>query len=629
MTQPDSRLVVVAMATIVASALAVDPGGWFSFGPLRWGLMSTLLAVMAALLLRARRLQIHRYSAWGWLAFVAWAGVTATLGLDPVHAWIGTPDRRLGVLSVMLFGVAYFAGQTLAAPDAVVRLTRAAVVALLGIALYTGLETLGFAPVDVTTSTARPGGPFGSAAYLGAACALLVPISFGGAVDGLGHRRWAVLAWAAAAGGSFAALASQTRAGWVGLIAAGLVSLPATGAFLKRRWPIIGAGFAALAIVVVVTPLAGRISGAFDFDDGTARGRIDEWQAGSAVAVNHPLTGVGLEGYRIAFAEGADADYEQRYGRIVAPDRTHNGPLEMAVATGIPGLALYLVAAGFLVIRSVKAVRTQTPVAIGIAAGVTGYLAQQFFLFPLAEIDPVFWLFTGVLVAATGSLGIDWHPPRAASWVWIAIAAFIGIAGAADVVADRRAAAAVVALNQDDASAALGHADGAVALRPDSIRYHLLAARAADDGTALGYSRAADSINAALVVSPLDPILRAERADLLLRSAQSARDTTLLGAATTAWEELVDYDPVHARYRLELGNAYVFAGRLDDAVAQWNESARLAPSSTAPLINLAIIYIETGRTDAAVAAIEAIERLDPSAPQIGPLRAQLGNPSDP
>jgi O-antigen ligase len=613
------------MALIVASAVAVDPWGWAPYGPLRWTVISTGTLVVAAIALRLRAIEVHKPSALGWLAFLFWAGLASVVALDPLYTWIGTPDRHLGFVTVALFALMFLAGQQLSPPAAVTGLLRAAAVALGAIGLYTLLELFDLAPVDLATASGRPGGPYGSAAYLGAACALLIPITLGAGVAERDSARWRYFAYGAAGLGVVAALASQTRAGWVGLTVAAVATLAVQGRWLQRNWPALATALALLVIVAVISPVGSRVVSAFDFGEGTARGRLDEWQVGAAVAVKHPITGVGLEGYRVAFAEGVDAEYERRYTRQTMPDRAHNGPLDVAVTTGLPGMALYLTAAGFLLLRAARALLSGKPALIGLGAGVIAYLAQQWFLFPIAEVDPLFWLFAGVLVAAT-SIG---RPTRLAAprWVWAAVltlASAVLLAGSLDVVADHHVSEAVELLTAGETADALRSADLAAAIRPDSIRYHVIAASVAAGPRSFdGYTWAVERLDAALDLSPGDPILRAERATFSLRLAQAARDVTALEASIAEWEALVADDPVHARYRLELGNGYAIAGNDAAAEEQWVRAADLAPNSTTPLTNLATLYINNGRHEAAADMLSRARVIDPTSPVIEQLSEQI------
>jgi hypothetical protein len=422
-----------------------------------------------------------------------------------------------------------------------------------------------------------------------------------------------------------AAVAAQTRAGWAGLAAAALVAAPGFYRWLRLRPWLPAAGAIALIALAIATPAGPRVISAFDFEDGAARGRIDEWQVGAAVLANHPVAGTGFEGYRIAFAEGVDADYERRYTRQVMPDRAHNGALDVAVTTGAPGLVLYVIAVIWLLRRSWRAARSGVPWLVGLGAGVAGYLVQQQFLFPIAEFDPVFWMFAGVLVAATARaapLGVRF--PSGAWLVPVALATAAFVAGGLDVAADHAARSALATGRAGEPAAALAQADRAVDLRPDSIRYHFVAATvAAEAETITGLEAALERLDGALDLSPRDPILRAEHASLRLDLARATGSTIDLAGARTEWEHLVDTDPNHARYRLELGIAQALAGDGAAAENSWLAAADLAPSATAPLTNLALLYLGEDRFEDAASVIARIRTLDPATPGLADLERSL------
>ncbi len=607
---------------IVVVCVAFDPGGFAPFGPLRWMLVSAGTMVVVALAVADRKLVVSKWWSIGWIGFLGWGAVASVLAVDPVHTWIGTPDRRLGLLAWGLFALWFGLGLRIRERTGALPLLKAAMVALLGIGIYVLFEVLGSPPVEVVPEPDRPGGPFGSAAYLGAASTLLLPVAVGAAVDGLGSRRWRGVAVAASAAGVFAVLASQTRAAWVGLVIAALVVVPTFWQWVLRRRVLIASAAAIGAVIVVVSPLGGRVTSAFDFEDGGARGRIDEWRVGTAAVSGHLATGAGFEGYRIVFAEAVDAEYERRYGRTFTPDRAHNGLLDVAITTGIPGAALYAAGMAAVIGVGVRAVRRREPWLVGIGVAVVAYVAQQQFLFPLAEIDVLFWGFVGVAVAAT----MPGRVVRVPAWAWLVPTAFAAaalVAGGLDVAADR-ATSDALDLAPADAAAALARVDDAVALRPDSIRYGFVAAAIASrPATPAGYQAALDRIDDTIEVSPQDPILLAARAGYRLDLARAARDPATLDIAVREWEALVDRDPHHADYRLQLGIAYAVSARPLEAEREWLAAAALAPSSSAPWTNLAVLYLDRGDLVAAQDAIDRIGDIDPSAPGLGELLDRL------
>ncbi len=164
------------LSALIIGTVAVDPFGFAPFGPIKWVIVTT--AGFGALWMAvAAKLQVHRPSLWGWLAFLTWGVLVSVLALDPVHTWIGTPDRRLGLVTVAGFMAAYLAAQSLRSRG-ITTLGRSLVIGIWIMVATAGLEVAGVfsGPFDFPGS--RLGGPFGTPAYLGAALVLFVPIVF-------------------------------------------------------------------------------------------------------------------------------------------------------------------------------------------------------------------------------------------------------------------------------------------------------------------------------------------------------------------------------------------------------------------------------------------------------------------
>ena len=174
------------------------------------------------------------------------------------------------------------------------------------------------------------------------------------------------------------------------------------------------------------------------------------------------------------------------------------------------------------------------------------------------------------------------------------------LAGGLDVVADRRAKAVL----EGDADP-----EAASALRPDVLRYHLAAARALEASGAGGAALA--SLDDALDWSPLDPVVRGERARLLLERARRSGSDDDLGAARRALEDLAADDPRNAEVLLRLGLARALDGDDGGAERAWLAAERLAPTSPSASVNLAIAYDRQGRTAEALAAARRALDRDP------------------
>jgi O-antigen ligase len=599
-----------AFAVLPAAAiLAVDPSGLAPFGPAKWLAIPTLVFAGAAALAATRPVRVARGVGWAWFGFLIAVAIAALAGLDPVYGWIGTPERHLGALAWLLCAITFVAAHTLERREAIaVGLVATATIGIAG--LWAAVELAGWEPISLTGAGDRPVGPLGSSAFLGAAAALLVPVAIGFALDrsqAISVRRGALVA---AGLGTVALVASGARAAWVGALAAGVVTL-----LVRRpsRRAVAAAG-GALAIAVglaFASGVAGRVPDAIAERDGGLRGRLDEWRVAARVVAADPLTGAGPEGYRIAFGRHVDDRYEQAHGRDPLPDRAHNAVLDIAATTGIPGTVMYLalvLLAGRLVMRSL---RESEPWIAGAATGVVAYALQSLFLFPLAELDPVAWLLTGIVaasVARPAEAAAAHRVPRPVPALAGALALTALVAGALDVVADRDARATLAAV----AAERLPGAGQAPRLRPDAVRYRLVAARSlAATGTPSGIDRALAQVDHALDLSPRDPVARAEEARLLLERARLTSDGEAIRAARRALDRLLADDPRNAETLLRSGVAAALDG--DDAAAEgaWLAAERLAPRSAAASVDLALAYARTQRWDEARAAARRALQRDP------------------
>jgi len=152
-------------------------------------------------------------------------------------------------------------------------------------------------------------------------------------------------------------LLAGSRASW---LVFGLVVLAFVWRDTRRPLPFVLAGLAALLLGVAAAGLAWRESGAFqarvqrtllvlrgspqDLDEALA-GRLRIWTTSAAMIAAHPANGVGVRGFRNAYAA-----YAGPGDAFIADDGTgaahaHQLVLEILTETGVIGLALWLIAA--------------------------------------------------------------------------------------------------------------------------------------------------------------------------------------------------------------------------------------------------------------------------------------------
>lgn len=589
---------VIAAAVPVGSVLVMDPVGLAPFGPAKWAVVSSLVLALGACVL-GRRTTSARLPLALWGAFLLVAGSSAAVGVDPLYAWTGTPERHFGVIAWVLCAVAFASGRALSHREIRLFAHAAAVVTGL-VGAWAVAEALGWHPIALNGIGDRPGATFGSSAYLGAALALLCP-----AATGLAFARRSTLLATAATSGWVALVLTGARSAWVGAIVASLVWA------LARRVPVLQmagviAVAATLAVVLGVTSgVASRVPDLFLDQEGGARGRLDEWRVAVRVIGDHPLLGVGPEGYRIDFGRHVGGDYEREHGRVPLPDRAHSAPLDVAATTGVFGALVYVALLAAVARPVWQGLRSLDSWRAGAAAGLIAYGVQSLFLFPVAEIEPLAWLLVGVVVSgavAHTERGARVDRPlrrfRQVLGVLMGTGAVAALgAGALDVAADRRAVSVLAGSAEPGA---------AVRLRPDAVRYYLAQARALEASGAPG--RALLAIDKSLDRSPGDPVARSEQARLLLARAQVTGTADHLKAALRSLEHLATDDPRNAQVLLRFGVALAL-GHDPRAETVWLQAESLAPQSAAASVNLATFYERQGRTsDARAAARRAVRR---------------------
>lgn len=623
--------------------LVVDPAGWYPFGPVKALVASVGVLVLAALTLAPARSARPALVAAG--ALVAVLAVAAIVGEDPLYAWTGTPERRAGVVLWVLCGLALAVGASVGRPWVERHgVERGVLAAGLGVGAVGLAEALGWEPAVLAVGT-RLTGTFGSSAYLGAACALLLPVLVGLALPGTGDQvppsggepdhgydggadRWErverALAGVAAVLVALTLVGTGARSAWVGVAGAAVVVLLVRPAPVRWKVGLGAAAVVGVGMVLVATPAGPRLVALGDADAPGGRARLDEWRVAARVVADHPVLGVGPEGYRIAFPGAVDEGYEAAHGRDPLPDRAHSAPLDLALAGGVPGLVAWLAVWAIVLRRGMPLVRHGPPALAGVAAALVAHVVGQLTLFPLAEVEPVAWLLAGVVVAqprpapARSPHGPARSPHgavRVARWACAALAVVAAVAGGRDVLADRDAGRAVDALAVGDGRAALAAADDAVARRPDEVRLHLLRARArvaAGEGTEAALAAVED----AAAVSPDDPVVRRERARLLVQRAAATEVPADAAVARVAVEDALDADPVSGDLWLLAGEAARLDGDPDAAARAWTRAEALTPARPDAALDLALLHAATGDDAAARAALDRARAIAPDDPRI-------------
>lgn len=234
---------------------------------------------------------------------------------------------------------------------------------------------------------ARARGPTGHYMTFGGQLLLLVSLAAGVAFLARAPR-WR---WGAALAGvlGLAALAATfTRSAWLGLAASLAVMLAVAR---PRRLPLLAL---LLAAVYLAAPPSyrDRLNSAFDPSHPTNRERTHMWSAGVRIFGDHPVTGVGLQDLKPIYQRYRDPDAREAAGHL------HNTPLQIAVSTGVIGLAAFAWLYGALMWSAGRGLRAMlrapgiaAGVRLGVLGGLSGFLVAGLFEWNFGD-EELLWL---------------------------------------------------------------------------------------------------------------------------------------------------------------------------------------------------------------------------------------------
>ena len=138
---------------------------------------------------------------------------------------------------------------------------------------------------------------------------------------------------------------------------------------------------AAAAFWLTNSPYRGRFQEAWrelkGVEVGSVSQRLDLWRAGFAIAIDHPVVGVGPGGY----ASETRSYSTSLHGTLVA----HNNYVQVAAETGFPGLALYLALFGTALLSAARVIGQSAQDSRGATAGavqlsIVAYLTAGLFI---------------------------------------------------------------------------------------------------------------------------------------------------------------------------------------------------------------------------------------------------------
>ncbi|MDX6770291.1 MAG: O-antigen ligase family protein [Elusimicrobiota bacterium] len=353
--------------------------------PMPWA----VAAVAAVSWWAASRAPLASGAAAWWLPWLGWSVLAAASSSQP---WAAVPVvARWG--AALLFFAAASASWREGERRRWLTVVWAAGAVLAVAGAWTGWRTGHYAGAHglIFSGTSRYYG-YTAFAVLAAAAAGL-----GAATHPSADRRLRAAGFAAAALGTVYVAGSRSRGALLGLLAAAaLVAVRRLGA--AKAALLLAAPLAAALLVPASRDLLLKKDSRYQW------GRVDQWRAAAAAAMDAPLHGWGPGNYRLGYLRHpVAAEGPVRYNLV--SDHAHSEPLQAAAETGWAGLVLW--ALGFLLTLTPLLRPGPDPASAGAAAAAAG-MAVMLLGDNLLQVPALGFLYFSALVCA-GDAAVPWR----------------------------------------------------------------------------------------------------------------------------------------------------------------------------------------------------------------------------
>lgn len=361
-------------------------------------------------------------------AFGLWSVVCTLTAVDARTAFFGSDGTVMGFVSYVCGFVVFALAATwfhdIRSIERYLQLqvSLVAIVALHAIGQYYGVfESLysGDAQIDgVARVLGRPAATIGHPVALGAILGSSLPFAATFAIDAptRGQRMWWTIVTAVLGA---ALLVSESRGPWIGsacgaVVLLGLRRIRRTTpvAWAANRWRVGALAAAVLASLIVLVAADVARGGALPRriksfaalrQDGSLLNRFPLYRAALRMIRDRPVVGGGFDTFATLYPRYRERESASMPADVM-PGAPHNGALQLAAATGIPGLAAY---AGLLVIVFRRLLRSGSPppqhasITAACAASIAAFLVQDLTGWSQLALHVYFWLVLGIAVAVT------------------------------------------------------------------------------------------------------------------------------------------------------------------------------------------------------------------------------------
>jgi hypothetical protein len=283
------------------------------FAPKELALHATALIAGVTAFARARSFSLNRAD----LALIAWLSLSALSALFSTNHPLAFRALTISVSSAVVFWTARTAASAGFAPALTKVLALVVVVgALTALAQAYGIK------MEFAALNRAPGGTFGNRNFMAHLTAAGLPLVLWCIASAHGKR--GTIFWTVALGACAAALVlSRTRAAWLAVaisaMLGGIVALTGSSllesAAVRRRMTIALAAVGAGVLFALVlpnsldwksdSPYLDSVKGVVDFQQGSGRGRVAQYENSARMALSHPVFGVGPGNWPVIYPKFA------------------------------------------------------------------------------------------------------------------------------------------------------------------------------------------------------------------------------------------------------------------------------------------------------------------------------------
>jgi O-antigen ligase/tetratricopeptide (TPR) repeat protein len=344
------------------------------------------------------------------LGMAAWFTLSTLFATHPYTALHGVYGRYNGLLNQLLYlGLCLSAASTSYPRATLEKIVAAFIVAVVPVAIYTLLQHLHLDPLPWPSS--RPASTIGHPVMVAAIIGLAVPFCLYFMLVTTSRFRQ-ILCGTILVLFLTASAVTLSRGPWVGtIVAAGIVLAVHVSNRRKQVAKIlcisviflISTCSVLLLIKVIDAPLKQRmLSYGSLTSDNSFMTRLIFYDAALEMLKLHPVVGTGFETFRNLYP-GHRSTSDSNL--TIVPTMVHNGYLQYAQSTGIPGLTLYVTFLAVLLRHILAALRkinepTEKLLLVAFSASLTGFLIQDLSGWQEISLTPLFWLLTGLTLSA-------------------------------------------------------------------------------------------------------------------------------------------------------------------------------------------------------------------------------------